>query len=58
VLLNAYAFGTVSVIAGIGAICAFVAAVIMLMLSLLGFAYLRRVSPDEELGAHGPPAGA
>ena len=57
-LLNAYAFGTVSVIAGIAAICAFIAAAIMLILSLLGFAHLRRVSPDAELGSHSPPAQA
>ena len=54
-LLNAYAFGTIGMIAGIGA---FIGAAIMLILSLLGFAHLRRVSPDEELGAHGPPATA
>jgi hypothetical protein len=57
-LLNAYAFGTVSVIAGIAAICAFIGAVIMLILSLLGFSHLRRVPADEELGAHAPPAHA
>jgi hypothetical protein len=28
--------------------------VVMLILSLLGFAHLRRVSPDAGLGAHSP----
>ena len=48
-LLNAYAFGTMGVIAGIAAIGAFIGAAVMLILSLLGFAHLRRVSPDAEL---------
>lgn len=55
-LLNAYAFGTMGRIAGIGAIAAFVGAAMMLLLSLLGFAHLRRVSPEKEvlpkLGSH------
>jgi len=55
-LLNAYAFGTMGTIAGIAAIGAFISAAIMLILSLLGFAHLRRVSPDAEMGAHSPPA--
>jgi hypothetical protein len=42
-LLNAYAFGTVATIAGIGAIVSFVGAVILLVLSGLGFAHARRV---------------
>ena len=57
-LLNAYAFGTIGVIAGIAgiaAIGAFIGAAVMLILSLLGFAHLRRVSPDAELGTHSPP---
>ena len=57
-LLNAYAFGTMGLIAGIAAIGAFVGAAVMLILSLLGFAHLRRVSPDAELGSHSPPANA
>src|SRR5665811_912296 len=48
-LLNAYAFGTMGRIAGIAAISAFVGAAIMLLLSLLGFAHLRQVSPEEEV---------
>jgi hypothetical protein len=57
-LLNAYAFGTVATIAGIAAIGAYISAAVMLILSFLGFAHLRRVSPDAELGSHGPPANA
>ena len=53
-LLNAYAFGTMGRIAGIAGISAFVGAAIMLLLSLLGFAHLRRVSPDAELGVPRP----
>jgi len=55
-LLNAYAFGTMGTIAGIAAIAAFVGAAVMLILSLLGFAHLRRISPDEQLGSNSPPA--
>ena len=55
-LLNAYAFGTMGTIAGIAAIVSFVGAGLMLLLSLLGYAHLRRVSPEEEvlakLGSH------
>ena len=54
-LLNAYAFGTMGAIAGIAAIGAFIGGIIMLILSLLGFAHLRRVSPDAELGEPSPP---
>ena len=57
-LLNAYAFGIIGMITGIAVIGAFIVAVVMLVLSRLGFAHLRRVSPDEELGAHGPPTHA
>jgi len=48
-LLNAYAFGTIGTIAGIAAIVSFVAAGLMLLLCLLGFAHARRVSSTEEL---------
>ena len=41
-LLNAYAFGTVATIAGIGAIVSFVGAAVLLVLSGLGFAHARR----------------
>ena len=57
-LLNAYAFGTMGRIAGIAGIGAFVGAAVMLLLSLLGFAHLRRVAPDAELGSSSPPAQA
>ncbi len=42
-LLNAYAFGTVATIAGIGAIVSFVGAAILLVLSGLGFVHAQRV---------------
>jgi len=57
-LLNAYAFDTMGRIALFASIGAFIGAAIMLILSLLGFAHLRRVSPDAELGAHSPPTQA
>jgi hypothetical protein len=52
-LLNAYAFGTMGMIAGIAAIAAFIAAAVMLLLSGLGLMHARRVSPTAELlGGH------
>ena len=52
-LLNAYAFGTMGMIAGIAAIGAFIAAAVMLLLSGLGLMHARRVSPTAEiLGGH------
>ena len=48
-LLNAYAFGTVGMIAGIAAVVAFVGAGFLLLLCLLGIFHSRRVSPSEEL---------
>jgi hypothetical protein len=50
-LLNAYAFGTVATIAGIGAIVSFVGAAILLVLSGLGFAHARRVGSAVEAPA-------
>ncbi|OYN98294.1 hypothetical protein [Enemella evansiae] len=41
-LLNAYAFGTMGMIAGIAAVAAFAGAVLMLFLSLLGFRHASR----------------
>jgi hypothetical protein len=41
-LLNAYAFGTMATIAGIAAIAAFIAAALMLALSVLGLVHIRR----------------
>jgi hypothetical protein len=52
-LLNAYAFGTMGMIAGICAIAAFIADAVMLMLSGLGLMYARRFSPAAGiLGGH------
>jgi hypothetical protein len=48
-LLNAYAFGTMGMLAGIAAIVAFAGAVVLLILSILGFAHLRRVTPEAEI---------
>jgi hypothetical protein len=56
-LLNAYAFGTMGMIAGIAAIAAFIAAAVMLILSGLGLVHARRASPAAEiLGGH-PASG-
>ncbi len=54
-LLNAYAFGTMGMIAGIAAIAAFIAALVMLILGGLGLMHARRVSPAAEIltGQHG-----
>jgi hypothetical protein len=54
-LLNAYAFGTMGMIAGIAAIAAFIAAAVMLILSGLGLVHARRTSPAAEI-LSGPPA--
>jgi hypothetical protein len=54
-LLNSYAFGTKGA-AGIGAVGPLVRAAVMLVPSLLGFAHLRRVSPNAEPGSHKLPA--
>ena len=48
-LLNAYAFGTIGMIAGIAAVVAFIGAGILLLLSLLGLYHSRRVSPTKEI---------
>lgn len=48
-LLNAYAFGTMGMIAGIAAIAAFIAAAVMLVLGGLGLMHARRTSPDTEV---------
>ena len=55
-LLNAYAFDTMGRIAMFASIGAFIGGTVMLILSLLGFAHLRRVSPDAELGEPRPTA--
>jgi hypothetical protein len=56
-LLNAYAFGTMGMIAGIAAIAAFIAAAVMLLLSGLGLMHARRASPATEI-LSGHPAHA
>jgi hypothetical protein len=48
-LLNAYAFGTLGTIAIYAAIASFIGAAAMLVLSLLGWAHLRRVPADQEV---------
>lgn len=61
-LLNAYAFGKMGQIALWGAVVSFIGAGIMLLLSALGFAHLRRVPPEAEIfpgtGASAKGAGA
>jgi hypothetical protein len=47
-LLNAYAFWKVGQIALIGAVAALALAVVMAILTILGFWHLRRVSPAAE----------
>jgi hypothetical protein len=54
-LLNAYAFGTMGMIAGIAAIAAFIAAALMLVLSGLGLIHARRTAPATEI-LNGHPA--
>lgn len=48
-LLNAYAFGTIGMIAGIAAIAAFASAAILLLLSGLGLYHARRTPSTEEI---------
>jgi hypothetical protein len=48
-LLNAYAFGTMGVIAAIAAFAAFVGAALMLILSGFGIYHLRRTGPQDEV---------
>ena len=48
-LLNAYAFWKMGQLALYGAIAAFTGAGIMLLLSVLGFAHLRKVDPEVEV---------
>ncbi|MEO7259963.1 MAG: hypothetical protein ABI047_01645 [Jatrophihabitantaceae bacterium] len=56
-LLNAYAFDTMAMIAGIAAIAAYFAAAVMLILGLLGLRHSRRVPATEELLTPSPRAG-
>ena len=48
-LLNAYAFGKMGTIAGIGAIVAYIGAGLMLLLAALGFVHLRRTPADAQI---------
>lgn len=48
-LLEAYAFGTMGVIAGYGALAAFVGGALMLLLTLLGFIHLRRTPENATI---------
>lgn len=48
-LLNAYAFDTMGMIAGIAAIAAYLAAAVMLVLGVLGLWHSRRVPTTEEI---------
>jgi len=48
-LLNAYAFGMMATIAGIAAVISFIAAFVMLVLSLLGFRHLRQTAEETEV---------
>jgi hypothetical protein len=58
-LLNAYAFGTMGMIAGIAAIAAFIAAAVMLVLGALGLMHSRRTSyATDILTGHPAPAAA
>src|ERR1022692_3149233 len=50
-LLNAYAFGEMGMLAGIAAIVAFAGAGVLLILSGLGIAHLRRVPVEAEIFA-------
>ena len=48
-LLNAYAFGTLGVIAQLSAYAAFIGALLFLLLALMGFAHLRRVEDGDAI---------
>lgn len=53
-LLNAYAFDTMGTIMGYASIGAFVAAAILLVLSILGFYHARRTDPNTEILTNAP----
>ena len=54
-LLSSYAFWTLGSIAGWGALAAFIAAGLLLILAVFGIVHSRRVSPSEELLAGPAP---
>jgi hypothetical protein len=57
-LLNAYAFDTMGRIAFYASVASFIGAGAMLLLSLLGFAHMRRVDPATDLSMHRTPVPA
>ena len=57
-LLNAYAFGTMSSLAMIAAIVSFVAAALLLLLSLLGFRHSHRFPAESDVSGSQKPAAA
>jgi hypothetical protein len=57
-LLNAYAFWQMGQIAKWGAIVCFIAAAVLLVLSVLGFLHVRRTPPERELLGSAPPVAA
>ncbi len=57
-LLNAYAFDTMGSIAGIAAICAYIAGLFMLVLSGLGLWHSGRVRPTDTIFAPPPADGS
>ncbi len=57
-LLQAYAFGTIGTLAFLASIISFVLAGVMLLLSALGFAHMRRVPVDKEVFAPHSQKGA
>jgi|GEM_PF-2383610 hypothetical protein len=48
-LLKAYAFGTLGVIAGYSAIAAFVGSILMLLLAIAGLLHIRRIPMDATI---------
>jgi hypothetical protein len=53
-LLNAYAFGQMGVLAGDAALASFLLAGVMLLLVAFGLLHFRRVPESAEVGAHAP----
>ena len=57
-LLNAYAFGQMSSILAIGWVVSFIGAALLLILSFLGVAHLRRTPAEQELFTKGAASAA